>query len=106
MLPPLRCEQGSSSSPGEDAKSVQAQGLWEEEDGILHHFRHDGHGVIWLISHPIIRIIEAKEDQQDKAHPQGGLAIALWPPASVCPAFDFIFSVFFLSVEAHFKHKP
>lgn len=41
----------------------------------LHHLWRDVRGAIRMISHPVIRIIGAKEHQADKDHPQGGLVL-------------------------------
>lgn len=57
------------------------------------------------MGHPVIRIIGPQGYRQDEDHPQGGLArgCRLRPVLVLVLAW---FSVFFLSVEAHFKHKP
>lgn len=73
-----------------------------------HHLWGDVHAALRMIGRPLIKIIGPNEHWRDKEHAWARAGLS--PPASACPGFNFIFSClflfFFLSVEAHFKHKP
>ena len=95
---------------GEDAEAVQAErdhaGRRRVVSFTLHHLWRDVCGAVRMTGHPVIRIIRAKEFWQDKDHPQDGLVPDCRCLAGLVLLLTLFSLFFFLSVEAHFKHKP